>query len=97
MSITIGTTNTGNVCRLAFKHPNSFAAMLGVEVDIVRHYSTLLTLITTPGVEIDADAWDKYCNDHLDTYYYNNEKYSWLLHTPTVCILLLLYLCIYLS
>ena len=66
--------------------------MLGVEVEIVRHYSTLLTLITTPGVEIDADAWDKYCNDHLDTFYYNNEKYSWLLHTPTVCILLLLYL-----
>ena len=60
--------------------------MLGVEVEIIRHYATLLTLITTAGVEIDPDEWEKFCNEHLDKYYYNNGKYSWAIHTPTVCI-----------
>ena len=29
-----GTTTVGNVCRLVFQHPTSFAAILGIPVEI---------------------------------------------------------------
>ena len=57
--------------------------MLNYPVFIVRHVDMLLALICEKKAVIDPDAWEKSCNDHMNTYYYNS-PWGWNQHNPTV-------------
>ena len=81
----IGTTTTGNVCRRLFAKPKAFAAILGINVEMVRNYATILSVINEKRAKLDADAFEAYCNAHLDKLYKGEfKKYLWRRHTTTV-------------
>ena len=83
----IGTTTNGNLCRKAFESPKKFAAVLGVKEELVRNYAVLLAVINEKTAVINADAFEAYCNAHLDELYNGSLKmYSWRYLTPTVII-----------
>ena len=61
-----GTTTTGNTCREGFKKPKKFAAILGIPVWIVRNHATILAVISDKKASINADAFEDFCDDHLE-------------------------------
>ena len=81
----LGTTTTGNLCRRMFKEPKHLAAVLGIPVEMVQNYATILAVINEKTASINADAFEAYCNAYLDKLYYGEFKmYSWRSLTPTV-------------
>ena len=79
-----GTTTTGNVCRLGFKKPKKLAAMLGIPVWIVRNFATILQVCCEKKAVLDPDAFEKFCDDHLEKWY--DSPYAWNMHNPTTHI-----------
>ncbi len=73
------------MCRRAFASPKKFAAILGIPVEMVKNYTTILAVINAKKAKINADAFEDYCNAYLDKFYYGEFKiYSWRSLTPTV-------------
>ena len=59
--------------------------MLGIKVEMVKNYATILSVINSKKAKINADAFKVFCDDHLAELYYGELKiYSWRFLTPTV-------------
>ena len=70
----LGTTTNGNVCRRLFAIPKTFAAILGIDVEMVRNYATIMAVINEKRAKLDAAAFEAYCNAHLDKLFYGEFK-----------------------
>ena len=77
---------TGNVCQLLFDHPYCAARMLGIPVDYVLHFATILKVLSSKKALLSPEGFQAFCNQHLDDKFHN-EKYKWNHHNTTVIVL----------
>lgn len=76
----MGTSNTGNVARRFFANAEKSAGIIGVDVNLIKRFSTILSVISS-GHEINADAFDDYA---LNTAKLFVRLYEWYRMPPTV-------------
>ena len=80
-----GSTNDGNTARKFFANPEISASILGLNENLLKRFSTLLTVISTTQ-EVDHAAFEKYA---FDTARLCVELYGWYIMPPTAHKLLL--------
>lgn len=68
-----GTTNTGNVARCFFSHPQIVAEVTGLEVGIITRFRDILQALTS-GFEIDSIKFKEYSTETAKLYV---QFYSW--------------------
>jgi len=72
-----GTTNTGNVARCFFSHPQIIAEMTGLEENLIIRFRDILQALAS-GYEIDCIKFKEYCTETAELYI---QFYS-----PTICL-----------
>jgi hypothetical protein len=75
-----GTSNTGNVARKAFENPKLFAAVTGVDEELIERFRTILISISCQ-FPVDPEKFQKYC---LETAMHFKETYHWFMIPSTV-------------
>ena len=68
-----GTSNDGNSARLFFKEYEKSAKITGVNVDLIKHFSIILTTINS-GFDIEPDKFDTFCKTTASIYV---KHYNW--------------------
>lgn len=64
------TTNDGNTARKCFDNFELSSQITGLDKTLIKQFCTLMQAIST-GSEINADAFQKHCNDTLDNFLKN--------------------------
>lgn len=68
-----GTTNNGNAARRAFKDPDTFANILGLNCELIRNFKNILVSISIH-LPINPDKFEELCNATAEIYVIN---YNW--------------------
>lgn len=68
-----GTSNDGNTVRMAFKNALIFAAITGIDLDLIKRIHTIWIAISSP-LELDVGKFESYCNETMGRY---KRLYSW--------------------
>ena len=75
-----GTTNTGNVARCFFSHPQIVAEVTGLEENLITRFRNILQALAS-GCEIDCIKFKEYCMETTELYI---QFYPWYNMSPTV-------------
>lgn len=85
-----GTTNDGNTARRAFQQPELFANCLGLNVDLVRNFQTILIALSCH-LPIDSSKFKSLCTetakiyvDHYGWYYMPATLHKILIHGAAI-------------
>ena len=68
-----------------FDHPYSTARMLGIPVEYVHHFATILAVLSSKKALLSPEGFQAFCNGHLDEKF-QNKKTKWNHHNVTVII-----------
>lgn len=76
----MGTSNTGNVAQIFFKDPEMVSEITGVNVILIKRFSTILTVISS-GLDIHFEGFDNYATETAKLYVH---LYNWYRMPPSV-------------
>jgi len=76
----MGTSNTGNDARRFFKDPEMVLGITGVNVNLIKRFSTILTVISS-GLDINFERFDNYAKETAKLYVH---LYNWYRMPPSV-------------
>lgn len=76
-----GTSNTGNVARRFFRNTEKVAEITGINLNLLNRFSTILTVITSCGYEINSAKFENYAIETAELYV---KHYNWYRMPPSI-------------
>lgn len=78
----MGTSNTGNVARRFFKDSEIVSEITGVNINLIKRFSTILTVISSGHAhDINFERFDNYAKEIAQLYVH---LYNWYRMPPSV-------------